>query len=124
MNYWNTFDENLWVTFYMEVPDLKAIKSSVTADSSLDEKIDAFLYMSNVNKNEYYLNEFGKHIRDTFFKPREIIITNFNVSISPKYYPPESMSPYNRNKNTPSEKNYIITTVPLKDYLMKLIPLL
>lgn len=124
MNYWNTFDENLWVTFYMEVPDLKAIKSSVTADSSLDEKIDAFLYMSNVNKNEYYLNEFGKHIRDTFFKPREIIITNFNVSISPKYYPPESMSPYNRNKNTPPAKDCIITTVPLKDYLMKLIPLL
>lgn len=124
MSYWNTFDEDLWVTFYMEVPDLKAIKSSVTADSSLVEKIDAFLYMSNVNKNEYYLNWYGKRIKDTFFKPREIIITNFEVSINPKYYAQDSMNPYNRDKSNSYLKDYIITTVPLKDYLIKLLPLL
>lgn len=118
MEYWNTFDEDLWVTFYMKESE------TVPDDPSLDERLRDFLYLANVNNNDYHLNEFGEHVKDTFFKPREIIITNFQVSIDIKYYSQQFMSPYNRNKNTPSEKNYIITTVPLKDYLSKLLPLL
>lgn len=118
MEYWNTFDEDLWVTFYMKESE------TVPDDPSLDERIKDFLYLANVNNNDYHLNEFGEHVKDTFFKPREIIITNFNVSINPKYYAQDSMNPYNRNKSNSYLKDYIITTVPLKDYLPKLLLLL
>lgn len=118
MSYWNTFDEDLWVTFYMKESE------TVPDDPSLDERIKDFLYLANVNNNDYHLNDFGEHVKDTFFKPREIIITNFEVSINPKYYAQDSMNPYNRSKSNSYLKDYIITTVPLKDYLPKLLPLL
>lgn len=125
MNYWNTFDEDLWVTFYMKQSEFNSVKSyvPVASLSDEDERVNAFIYMSDVHNRICY-DEFGDEQEDKFFKPREIIITNFNVSISPKYYAQDSMNPYNRSKSNSYLKDYIVTTVLLKDYLMKLIPLL
>ena len=102
-----------------------AVSLPVNDASTLDDIVDAFLFVTNVNNNEgYYYNEWGKAIKNNFCKPQEIIITNFDVSIDKKYFIQNLINPYDRKQKKDSQKDYIIRTVDLKEYISKLLLLL
>lgn len=125
MKYWLTFTEDLYVTFAVEQKDSMAVSLPVNDASTLDDIVDAFLFVTNVNNNEgYYYNEWGKAIKNNFCKPQEIIITNFDVSIDKKYFIQNLINPYDRKQKKDSQKDYIIRTVDLKEYISKLLLLL